>query len=169
MNVIIRAVAVILLYLTLPGAFSEGEQQLFVYDSNWFKAIKAPVLDSSNTLLTYCKSINSEDSSPNPYSNRPLFVHVFTQNSQESIRFLQTFNKLYYHFVDNYGGSQTLLIFALKADHISSSFLDLYNVGTFPSLIYIKPDTNCESFDVYDYPSFDFAEVLVWMLQSAGL
>lgn len=57
---------------------SHAAEELFVYESDWFKKIEAPVLDTANSLYSYCLS-DAPDSEL--YSKKPLFLLVFTPNS----------------------------------------------------------------------------------------
>ena len=91
-----------LMFLLLILLSRVSADELFVYESDWFKKIEAPILDTANSLYSYCLS-DAPDAEI--YSTKPLFMLVFTPDSQESIRFLNDFNKLYFYFVDYYGGS----------------------------------------------------------------
>jgi hypothetical protein len=73
--------------------------------------MEAPLLKNTDELFSYCKS-----DSPNaiPYTGKPLFLLIFSPTSQDSVRFLETFNKLYFYFVDYYGGSHQILIFGIN-------------------------------------------------------
>jgi hypothetical protein len=57
---------------------SLAAEELFVYESDWYKKIEAPVLETANSLYSYCLS-DAPDS--DIYSKKPLFLLVFSADS----------------------------------------------------------------------------------------
>ena len=68
----------LLLLILIQFMVSKAGEELFVYESDWFKKIEAPVLDNAKSLYSYCLN---EAPDSEIYSKKPLFLLVFTPDS----------------------------------------------------------------------------------------